>query len=64
MKAIAKKYIILALVLLLFLLPIGQALSGVKELQGGKPGLIVLGVFILISIAYWVIMIILINKKK
>lgn len=59
-----KRYLILGLVLILFLLPIGQVLSKIEALQGGKGGLIAIGVFILFSIIYWIIMLILTSKKK
>lgn len=59
-----KRFLILSLVLILFLLPIGQALSKIEALQGGKGGLIVVGVFVLFSITYWIVMLILTRKKK
>lgn len=62
MKNNLKKYIILMLVLILFLLPIMQVLSNIEALKGGKAGLIVLGIICLFSIIYWIIMIILVRK--
>ena len=59
-----KRFLILSLVLILFLLPIGQALSKIEALQGGKGGLIAVGVFVLFSITYWIVMLILTRKKK
>ena len=59
-----KIFLILSLVLILFLLPIGQALSKIEALQGGKGGLIAVGVFVLFSITYWIVMLILTRKKK
>lgn len=59
-----RNYIVLALVLILFLTPIASVLSSVEALQGGKAGLIAVGSFVLFSIIYWIVMIILMNKKK
>lgn len=49
MKNNLKKYIILMLVLILFLLPIMQVLSNIEALKGGKAGLIVLGIILFIQ---------------
>lgn len=59
-----RNYIVLALVLVLFLTPIVSVLSNIDTLKGGKAGLIVVGSIVLFSIIYWIVMIILMNRKK
>ena len=59
-----KVFLVLSVVLILFLLPIGQVLSNIEALQGGKGGLICVGVLALFCIIYWIVMLILASKKK
>lgn len=59
-----KRFVLLSLALILFLLPIGHALSQVKELQGGLWGWITIGIFLLITAAYWIYMLIVIKKSN
>ena len=62
MKLILKRFLLLSLAILMFLLPIWQGLKGEKNLPNGTAELIVIGIFVLLSAAYWIYMIIY-NKK-
>ena len=62
MKLILKRFLLLSLAILMFLLPIWQGLKGEKNLPDGVAELIVIGIFVLLSAAYWIYMIIY-NKK-
>lgn len=62
MKLILKRFLLLSLAILMFLLPIWQGLKGEKNLPDGAAELIVIGIFVLLSAAYW-IYIIIYNKK-
>ena len=59
-----KVFLVLSVVLILFLLPIGQVLLNIEALQVGKGGLICVGVLALFCIIYWIVMLILASKKK
>ena len=54
MKLILKRFLLLSLAILMFLFPIWQGLKGEKNLSDGAAELIVIGIFVLLSAAYWI----------
>lgn len=58
-----KVYIVLCLVLLLILLPLMYIFANLTAFQGTSLGIIALVIFGVISVIYWVIMLIIIKKK-